>query len=89
MLPVMAKRTVHDEAREPTFDAVAHVLSRRRSYLGHILRMQPHRMGRRYLRERNPNVAPFIPGCLLADTEFETVAEMVVAAQDRVKRADG
>ena len=47
MLSVMTKRTVHEEAREPTFDAVAHVLSRRRSYLGHILRMQPRRMVRR------------------------------------------
>ena len=89
MLSVMTKRTVHEEAREPTFDAVEHVLSRRRSYLGHILRMEPDRMIRRYLLELNPSAAPFIPGCLLADTDFETVAEMTVAAQDRAMWAEG
>ena len=83
MLAAITKRTIHEEAREPTFNVVNHVLKRRRAYLGHILRMEPHRAVRRYLLELNPNEAPFIPGSLLDDTDYETVDQMLNDADNR------
>ena len=84
-LHAITKRTIHDEAREPTFDVVKHVLLRRRSYLGHILRLDEDRALRRYLLDLSPPTVPFMPGSLHADTEFETLEEAVTAASDKVE----
>ena len=43
MLSQITKRTIHEEARQPSFDTVSHVLDRRWVYLGHILRLDQHR----------------------------------------------
>ena len=87
MLTSITKRFIHEEASSPTFDIVDHVLKRRKSYLGHILRLDPERGVRRYLLELNPDTTPFVPGSLLADTSFETVEDMIEAAQDRLEWA--
>ena len=83
MLSAITRRTIHDEARDPTFNVIEYVLKRRRSYLGHILRMDPRRAVRRYLLELNPRVAPFVPGSLLDDTNCGTVEELLNHAEDR------
>ena len=85
MLSAITGRSIHEEASEPTYDVVHHVLDRRKAYLGHILRMEPDRAVRRYLLELNPSAVPFVPGSLLDDTEYETVEEAIAAAQDRVR----
>ena len=87
MLTSITKRSIHEEASSPTFDIVDHVLKRRKSYLGHILRLDPERGVRRYLLELNPDTAPFVPGSLLSDTSYETVEEIIEAAQDRLEWA--
>ena len=87
MLTSIKKRSIHEEASSPTFDIVDHVLKRRKSYLGHILRLDPERGVRRYLLELNPETTPFVPGSLLADTSCETVEDMIEAAQDRLEWA--
>ena len=83
MLSSITKRKIHEEAREPSFNIVEHVLQRRHSYLGHILRMDPDRMVRRFLLELSPASAPFIPGSLLDDTAFRTVHQMIEAESNR------
>ena len=84
MTSSITKRSIHNEAREPSFNIINFVLQRRRAYLGHILRMDPSRMVRRFLLELNPASAPFIPGSLLDDTDYRTAAEMIDAASNRV-----
>ena len=84
MLTSITKRSIHEEASSPTFDIVDHVLKRRKSYLGHILRLDPERGVRRYLLELNPETTPFVPGSL---TSFETFEDMIEAAQDRLEWA--
>ena len=83
MLSIITKRSVHDEARDPTFDTVISVRLRRWNYLGHILRLEEHRAVRRYLLDLSPVEAPFIHGSLLDDTQFQTVQEAIEAASDR------
>ena len=87
MLTSITKRSIHEEASSPTFDIVDHVLKRRKSYLGHILLLDPERGVRRYLLELNPDTTPFVPGSLLVDTSFKTVEDMIEAAQDRLEWA--
>ena len=83
ILALITKRSIHEEARSPTFDVVNHIACRRWEYLGHILRMDHHRALRRFLLELSPREAPYIPGSLLADTSFQNVDEMVEVAADR------
>ena len=83
MVSHITKRSIHDEAREPTFDIISHVLKRRWSYLGHLLRMDENRIVHRSIIELSPSVAPFIPGSLLDDTPYETVQEMKDVAANR------
>ena len=83
MLSSITKRSIHEEARQPTFNIIEHVLQRRKVYLGHILRMNENRTVRRFLLELSPHEAPFIPGSLLDDMDFENVEDMIAAAADR------
>ena len=83
MLSMISRRTIHEEAREPTFNIVEHVLCRRRSYLGHILRLDDNRTDRKLLLELSPREAPFVLGSLLDDTEYTNIPDMITAASDR------
>ena len=83
MLSSISKRTIHEEASNPTFNIIDYVLTRRKSYLGHMLRLEPDRAVRRFLFELSADSAPFIPGSLLDDTDYETVEEMITAAENR------
>ena len=83
MLSSITRRSIHAEAKEPSFDVVDFVLKCRRSYLGHILRMNEERTVRRYLLELSPSKSPFIDGSLLHDTGYSSVDEMIEAARKR------
>jgi len=83
MLSQITKRSIHDEAKTPTFNIVKSMMQRRWSYLGHILRMDDSRMVRRFLTELSPREKPFAEGSLLEQTPFETVDETVLAARNR------
>ena len=83
MLSLITKRTIHEEAKDPTLDIIESVLKRRWSFLGHILRMDEDRAVHRILLKLSPEAAPYVPGSLLDDTSYETVHEMKVVAADR------
>ena len=83
MMSAITKRTIHEEAKEPTFDILEHVLCRRRTYLGHILRLNETRAVRKFLLELSPSDAPFTAGSLLSDTEYRTVQDAIDAASDK------
>ena len=83
MLSLITKRSIHQEARTPTFNIVDYIMNRRWEYLGHILRMDPSRIIRRSLLELLPNEAPYTEGSLLSDSQFQTVEETIAAASDR------
>ena len=83
MLSQITRRSIHEEAKYPSFNILRHILHRRWTYLGHILRLEKNRLVRRYLLELSPGEAPFIPGSLLDDTDFKTAAEAIEAASDR------
>ena len=83
MLSSITKRTIHEEARTPSFNAIEHVLNRRRSYLGHILRADENRMVRKFLLELSPDVQPFTKGSLLEEAGFSNTRDMIEAAVNR------
>ena len=43
-LSLITKRTIHQEAKHPTIDALGQIKRRRHEYLGHILRLDPSRL---------------------------------------------
>ena len=43
LLSQITRRTIHEEASQPTFNTIDHVLSRSWQYLGHILRLDESR----------------------------------------------
>ena len=83
MLSQITKRTIHEEARQPSFNIVTHVLNRRWVYLGHILRLDQHRALKKFLIQLSPKEQPFLEGSLFADTTFRTIDEMLEAAANR------
>ena len=83
MLSLITKRSIHEEARTPTFDVVEFIKARRWEYLGHILRMDQNRALRRFAIELSADTAPFKQGSLMSETPFQDVAEMIEAAEDR------
>jgi len=83
ILSLITRRTIHEEARNPTFSVIDHVMNKRWQYLGHILRMNEERTLRKFLLELQPEVAPYTPGSLMDDTTFGSQAEMIEAASDR------
>ena len=83
MESLITRRSIHEEARDPSLNVVEHVMKLRWDYLGHVLRMDESRAVRRYLLELQPATSPFSKGSLLDDTDFETVDEMNEAASDR------
>ena len=58
----ITKRTIHQEAKHPSYDIISAMLQRRWSYLGHILRMDEDRTVRRFLLKLSPTCAPFTAG---------------------------
>ena len=83
MLSQISKRSIHDEAKEPSVNINELMMYRRWSYLGHLLRMGETRTVRRFLLELSPKQKPFDEGTLLDRIPFETVDEAVAAAHDR------
>ena len=83
MLSQITRRSIHDEAKSPSFNAIKSMMHRRWSYLGHILRMDTSRSVRRFLLELSPSERPLPEGSLFEQIPFQTVAEAVLAAQDR------
>ena len=83
MLSTITKNTIHEEAKNPSFDVVDHVKCRRKSYLGHLLRLDENRTVRRFLLELSPPERPFIEGSLLEEVNFENVQMMIDSAKNR------
>ena len=83
MLSLITKRTIHQEAKTPTFDIISHIQLRRWNYLGHILRLEEHRSLRKWLIELSPKERPFTEGTLFDDTNYNTIHEIIEAAKDR------
>ena len=82
-LSQITKKSIHAEAKHPSFSVVDNILKRRWEYLGHILRMENYRTLRRFLLELSTREAPFTDGSLLADTNFRSQGEMIETAQDQ------
>ena len=85
MLAQITRRTIHEEARSPSVNAIHIILKRRWEYLGHILRLDEDRAVRRYLLELSPQTKPFKEGTLLADASFNSVTKMVECASDKIR----
>ena len=83
MLSLITKRSIHDEAREPSFDLVLHIYKQRWEYLGHILRLPENRALKMFTCKLSPQTAPFIQGSLLDDTDFLHLSEAIDVASDR------
>ena len=83
MLSQITKRSIHQEAADPTFNIVDYILKQRWEYLGHILRLDHHRALRRFTLELSPNEPPFQEGSLLADTNFRDIETMIEEAANR------
>ena len=83
MLSQITKRSIHQEAANPTFNTVDFVMQQRWEYLGHILRMDHYRATRRFLIELSPSNPPYIDGSLFADAPHRTVQELRDLASDR------
>ena len=84
MLSLITKRSIHDEAKKPTFNIIKHILARRFEYLGHILRLDDDRALKRFLLELSPEETPFAEGSLLGEAPYHTVEEMLDAAADHI-----
>ena len=67
MLSSIKKRSIHAEAGSPSFNIIEFVLKRRKSYLGHILRLDEQRMVRRFLLELSSDRRSFTKGSLLEE----------------------
>ena len=83
MLSQITKRTIHEEARNPTYNTIKDVYTKRWNYLGHILRLDEEHAVRKYLLELSPSQRPYTPGTLFADTKFRDVDTMIQAALNR------
>ena len=83
MLSLITRRSIHEEASTPSFSAMKHVLDGRKSYLGHLLRMDDSRMVRRFVLELSPSEAPFIDGSLLDESGYANTRDMISAAKNR------
>ena len=61
MLSSITKNTIHEEAKNPSFNEIEQVKNRRKSYLGHhLLCMDENRTVRRFLLELSPAERPYI-----------------------------
>ena len=83
MLSQITKRSIHEEAKHPTFNVINHIKARRFEYLGHILRLDNDRTLKSLLIQSMREAAPFREGSLAAETPFQTKDELITAAQDR------
>ena len=83
MLSLITKQTIHQEARDPTYDVIEHIMQQRWQYLGHVLRMDSSRTLKRFLLELSPCGSLYRRGSLLDDTNFVNVETMMEVAADR------
>ena len=83
MLATITKRSIHEEANEPTYNAVECMLQRQLNYLGHTFRLAEDRILCRVLLELSPRRCPFIPGSLLDDTDYDDVESMTRLAMKK------
>ena len=79
-LSLITKRTIHQEAKHPTIDALGQIKRRRHEYLGHILRLDPSRLLHRFIAEIPPLHKQ---GSLTSEVTFRTLDGMKAAARDR------
>ena len=86
MLSQITKRSIHEEAKHPTFNVINHIKARRFEYLGHILRLDNDRTLKSLLIQSMRDTAPFREGSLAAETPFQTKDQLVTAAQDLKNR---
>ncbi len=56
-------RTISDEAREPSVDVMMRARDQRWNWLGHILRMEGHRLTRQVLLQCVKPTPEYIPWC--------------------------
>ena len=59
MLSQIKKRSIHEEAKHPTFNVINHIKARRFEYLGHILRLDNDRTLKSLLIQSNARYSPF------------------------------
>ena len=83
MLSSITKNNNYEEAKNPSFNVVEHVKSRRKSYLGHLLRLDENRTVRRFLLELSPSERPYMEGSLLKEVNEESVELMIERARNR------
>ena len=83
MLSLITRRSIHAEAREPSYNVMEQIMKLRWEYAGHILRMDHSRAVRQFLLELQPSEPPYTKGSLLDDAKFSSVGEMIEAASDR------
>ena len=82
-LSIITKRTIHEEAKETTYNTVEQFYNRRWNYLGHILRLDVEQAVHRYFLELSPTESPFTSGSLFADTKFWDVDTKIQVTNDR------
>ena len=82
-LSMITKRTIHQEAKTPTIDALKMVKKRRHQYLGHILRLDPNRLLYRFLVEVPPQQNEGALMSEMSEIPHRTLDELVAAAADR------
>ena len=83
MLSQITKRSIHEEAKHPTFNVINHIKARRFEYLGHILRLDNDRTLKSLLIQSMREAAPFREVSLAAETPFQTKEKLITAAQER------
>ncbi len=74
-------RTIAEEAHEPTLDVMMRARDRRRNWLGHILRLEEHRVIRRVLM----NCVRPTPDSLFGDVPDLDSGKAAEIAKDREK----
>ena len=83
----MTGRTIHEEASNPTYNLVAAAYERRRTWLGHVLRMEEGRYAKLALQatfEADRNVSSSLVGRLVAGTDT-TWADLEELAGDQTE----
>ena len=80
-LSLISKRTIHQEAKHPTIDALGQTKKRRHEYLGHILRLDPSCLLHRFIVEIPPlhkqgSLTPEVPFRTLTKWKQQQKIEM-------------
>ena len=84
-LHVITGKDYRDTATNPDIDLVLLIRCRRLRYLGHILRMEEHRLVRRMLAAYVHGGETIPAGSLLQDCEKFRFEELAIIARDRIR----